>query len=51
MNFDHLIAPEYYKLTSELEVYKEDDQRIAIRWMDDQGSHLDVSYKELSTKK
>lgn len=50
MNFDHLIAPEHYNITSELEAYKDDAERIAIRWMDEKGSRLDVSYKELYKK-
>lgn len=50
MNFEQLIAPEYYNITSELEAYREDDDRIAIRWMDDQGARLDVSYKELYSR-
>lgn len=50
MNFEHLIAPQQYNITSELESYKDDASRIAIRWMDDQGNRRDVSYKELFAK-
>jgi len=50
MEFKDLIAPEQYNITSELEDYKEDAERLAIRWLDSEGNREDLSYKELVAK-
>lgn len=50
MEFAHLIAPEQYNITSELEKYRKDDVRLAIRWFDGEGNRRDISYKELIEK-
>ena len=50
MEFKDLIAPEQYNITSELEKYKEDAERLAIRWLDSEGNREDLSYKELVGK-
>lgn len=50
MEFKDLIAPEQYNITSELEKYKEESDRLAIRWLDGEGSREDLSYKELVGK-
>lgn len=50
MNIEQLIAPEQYNITSELEAYKQDAERLAVRWFDAEGSRKDVSYKELFAK-
>ncbi|TDL31289.1 acyl--CoA ligase [Jeotgalibacillus sp. S-D1] len=46
----NLLAPEQYNLTSELENYKDDHERLAIRWLDQEGHRLDLSYLELYEK-
>ena len=50
MEFKDLIAPEQYNITSELEKYKEESGRLAIRWLDSEGNREDLSYKELVGK-
>lgn len=50
MEFKDLIAPEQYNITSELEKYKEESDRLAIRWLDSEGNREDMSYKELVGK-
>lgn len=50
MEFKDLIAPEQYNITSELEKYKEESDRLAIRWLDSEGNREDMSYKELIGK-
>ena len=50
MEFKDLIAPEQYNITSELEKYKEESDRLAIRWLDSEGNREDLSYKELVGK-
>lgn len=50
MEFNDLIAPEQYNITSELEDYKEESDRLAIRWLDSAGNREDLSYKELVGK-
>lgn len=50
MDFKHLIAPDEYNITSELEDYKEETNRLAIRWLDSEGNKEDLSYKELFEK-
>ncbi|WP_203338979.1 acyl-CoA synthetase MbcS [Planococcus beijingensis] len=50
MDFKDLIAPEQYNITSELEKYKEESDRLAIRWLDSEGNREDLSYKELVGK-
>ncbi|KIL51318.1 acyl--CoA ligase [Jeotgalibacillus alimentarius] len=47
MNAENLIAPEQYNIAKELDQFASDDQRIAIRWLDDKQNRRDVSYKEL----
>ncbi|MBT2583498.1 acyl--CoA ligase [Planococcus sp. ISL-109] len=47
MNIEQLIAPEQYNITSELEAYKNDAERLAVRWFDAEGNREDVSYKDL----
>lgn len=50
MDFKDLIAREQYNITSELEKYKEESDRLAIRWLDSEGNREDLSYKELVGK-
>ncbi|RNF40124.1 acyl-CoA synthetase MbcS [Planococcus salinus] len=50
MDFKHLIAPEQYNITSELEEYQKDNNRLAIRWFDGEGNREELSYKELLEK-
>ncbi|WP_019413665.1 acyl-CoA synthetase MbcS [Paenisporosarcina sp. TG20] len=50
MNHADLIAPEQYNISSELEKYKDDESRLAIRWLDGEGTRIDLSYKELIEK-
>lgn len=50
MEFKDLIAPEQYNITLELEKYKEESDRLAIRWLDSEGNREDLSYKELVGK-
>ncbi len=50
MNVEQLIAPEQYNITSELEAYKNDAQRIAVRWFDSGNERIDLSYQELFSK-
>ncbi|PPA70833.1 acyl-CoA synthetase MbcS [Jeotgalibacillus proteolyticus] len=50
MNNTELIAPEQYNITSELEKYKKDEERLAIRWLDQEGNRHDYSYKQLIEK-
>lgn len=47
MEFKDLIAPEQYNITSELEKYQDDTERLAIRWLDGEGNRKDLSYEEL----
>ncbi|MFC4713194.1 acyl-CoA synthetase MbcS [Planococcus dechangensis] len=47
MTAEHLIAPEQYNITSELEAYKNDAERLAVRWFDAEGNREDVTYKNL----
>ena len=47
MNAEHLIAPEQYNITSELEAYKNDAERLAVRWFDAEGNREDVTYQNL----
>ncbi|MFP3323954.1 acyl--CoA ligase [Planococcus sp. SIMBA_160] len=50
MNVEQLIAPEQYNITSELEAYKNDAERIAVRWFDSDNERIDLSYQELFSK-
>ena len=50
MNVEQLIAPEQYNITSELEAYKNDAERIAVRWFDSGNERIDLSYQELFSK-
>ncbi|HSI67378.1 MAG TPA: acyl--CoA ligase [Planococcus sp. (in: firmicutes)] len=50
MKFDHLIAPEQYNITSELEKFQNEEDRLAIRWFDGENNRQDISYKELMEK-
>lgn len=50
LTHENLIAPEQYNITSELEQYKNDETRLAIRWIDDANNRRDISYKELIEK-
>ncbi|MGD7044883.1 acyl-CoA synthetase MbcS [Jeotgalibacillus proteolyticus] len=47
MTFQHLIAPEQYNITQEVDQYAQDDGRMAIKWTDADGNRRDVSYPEL----
>lgn len=47
MGNHNLIAPEHYNITDELTPFAADTKRQAIRWLDDQGNRLTLSYKEL----
>ncbi|TAA73276.1 acyl-CoA synthetase MbcS [Planococcus salinarum] len=49
MTIEHLIAPEQYNITSELEKYQNDD-RLAIRWFNEEGERQELSYKKLIEK-
>ena len=44
---NHLIAPEQYNITQDLEKYATDSERHAIRWIDYQGTHQTLSYEQL----
>ncbi|ANU18159.1 acyl--CoA ligase [Planococcus maritimus] len=50
MNVEQLIAPEQYNITSELEVYKNDAERIAVRWFDADNQRIELSYQDLFSK-
>lgn len=50
MNVEQLIAPEQYNITSELEAYKHDAERIAVRWFDADNHRIELSYQELFLK-
>ncbi|MDE0581789.1 acyl--CoA ligase [Planococcus sp. A6] len=50
MNVEQLIAPEQYNITSELEAYKNDTERIAVRWFDADNNRLELSYQDLFSK-
>lgn len=50
MDFQHLIAPEQYNITSELEKYRNDSDRLAIRWFNADGDRQELSYQELIEK-
>lgn len=50
MNVEQLIAPEQYNITSELEAYKNDKERIAVRWFDADNNRLELSYQDLFSK-
>ncbi|MFF5997113.1 acyl--CoA ligase [Lysinibacillus sp. KU-BSD001] len=43
----NLLAPEQYNITEELEKYKKDENRQAIRWIDATGNRRIISYKQL----
>ncbi|SDI27955.1 acyl-CoA synthetase MbcS [Alteribacillus bidgolensis] len=47
MNREDLIAPEKYNVTNELEAFTNDENRIAVRWLSEDGKRLEVSYAEL----
>lgn len=47
MKASDLIAPQAYNLTSEIERYTNDPNRIAIKWRNDQGDSEDVTYVDL----
>src|SRR5690606_19480567 len=47
MNVEQLIAPEQYNITSELETYKNDAERIAVRWFDAENNRIELSYQKL----
>ena len=50
MNVEQLIAPEQYNITSELEAYKNDAERIAVRWFDADNNRTELSYQDLFSK-
>lgn len=50
MNVEQLIAPEQYNITSELEAYKHDAERIAVRWFDADNNRTELSYQDLFSK-
>lgn len=50
MNVEQLIAPEQYNITSELEAYKHDAERIAVRWFDADNHRIELSYQEIFSK-
>lgn len=50
MNREQLIAPEQYNIADELLKYTNDDKRMAIRWLDQEGNRRNISYKELVEK-
>ncbi len=50
MNVEQLIAPEQYNITSELETYKNDAERIAVRWFDADNRRIELSYQDLFSK-
>lgn len=47
MTQEPLIAPAGYNIASEFERFADDPQRIAIRWLDDQGHSETISYVDL----
>ncbi|MDE4085629.1 acyl--CoA ligase [Planococcus maritimus] len=50
MNVEQLIAPEQYNITSELEAYKQDAERVAVRWFNADKRRIELSYQELFSK-
>ncbi|PSL41546.1 acetyl-CoA synthetase [Planomicrobium soli] len=50
MDFQHLIAPEQYNISSELEKYRNDSDRLAIRWFNAEGDRQELSYQQLIEK-
>ncbi|MGB8001095.1 MAG: AMP-binding protein, partial [Anaerobacillus sp.] len=46
----NLIAPETYNLTSEMERFTSDENKVALKWRSDQGEFLDITYKKLFEK-
>ncbi len=46
----NLIAPETYNLTSEMERFITDENKVALKWRSDQGEYYDITYKKLFKK-
>lgn len=47
MKREDLVAPEYYNLSQEVEKFAADNERQAIKWLDEDGSFRHVTYAEL----
>ncbi|WP_226656279.1 acyl-CoA synthetase MbcS [Pseudalkalibacillus hwajinpoensis] len=45
-----LIAPEYYNLTSEMERFVSNEDKVALKWRSDQGHEQEITYKRLFEK-
>ncbi|WP_273851070.1 acyl-CoA synthetase MbcS [Guptibacillus spartinae] len=45
-----LIAPEYYNLTSEMERFASNGDKVALHWRSDQGHEQEITYKHLFEK-
>ncbi|WP_252316035.1 acyl-CoA synthetase, partial [Sinobaca sp. H24] len=50
MKREDLLAPAQYNIVNELDAYRNDDQKTAIRWMNEKKERRDVSYKTLLEK-
>ncbi|MFB4164961.1 acyl-CoA synthetase MbcS [Alteribacillus sp. JSM 102045] len=47
MKREDLIAPEKYNVTNELEAFTNNEHRVAVRWLSEDGNRREVSYSEL----
>ncbi|MET1178578.1 acyl--CoA ligase [Peribacillus simplex] len=47
MKKEDLIAPEYYNFTQEVEKFVNQDNRIAIKWLNELGDLLEITYLDL----
>ncbi|WP_456277990.1 acyl-CoA synthetase MbcS [Bacillus sp. AK128] len=47
MNREQLLAPDLYNITSEVEKFAHDPQKVALKWEDQEGNEKEVTYLEL----
>ncbi|MBU8905196.1 acyl-CoA synthetase MbcS [Desertibacillus haloalkaliphilus] len=47
MKREDLIAPEFYNLSQEVEKYANQEDKLAIKWLNDEGENIEVTYSEL----
>ncbi|MFB5661440.1 acyl-CoA synthetase MbcS [Alteribacillus sp. HJP-4] len=47
MNREDLIAPEKYNIADELKAFTDDEERVAVRWLSEDGHRREVGYAEL----
>lgn len=50
MKREDLLAPAQYNIVDELDAYRNNDQKTAVRWMNEKKERRDVSYKTLLEK-